>query len=299
MICIKIFITAIFATLSLGLWADSNVFLRAVNEPIVHDLSDSCRQQGARLGDGQTLGNIKDPCLDEVVNFAPLNNRDALDEAELKVLALGNVIYFEIKVDDIVHPKILSGEQTKLQKVDFLRVHPKNQEIFVLDTTQQMLSVHATKYSGNVAPLRYFVDPRLKTASSFAFSEGDSKLLVFSRDNHLVLEYPIDLSDQSRKPAAAEKETSYKIKNPTKNLEIQDMWTHEGVLYALDSKASNFLVLKKNQNNTYEITNTLLLPRFSQEAPLTRMKVELDKDKMNFVFFDEYSRELEITLPED
>lgn len=99
--------------------------------------------------------------------------------------------------------------------------------------------------------------------------------------------------------AAAEKETSYKIKNPTENLEIQDMWTHEGVLYALDSKASNFLVLKKNQNNTYEITKTLLLPRFSQEAPLTRMKVELDKDKMNFVFFDEYSRELEITLPEE
>lgn len=299
MMKLKALLFTTFTLMPLSIWAEGNVFLRTSSEAVKSDISKTCREQGVRLGDGKTLGYIQDPCLDEVVNSAPLSNRDTHDEAQIKAFALGNVIYYEVTKKDIVYPKMLAGDQTKLKKIDQLRLHPESQEIFVLDREQGMISAHASKYSGNVAPLKFFEDERLKDAQSFTFSSDLSRIYVYSLKEKTFLDYPVDLSDQSRSPASLEKKAQLKIENSQELKEFNDLWAHEDKIYALDAKSSKLVVLEKTKKGSFEVIQSIALARFSADAPFTRMKGDFEKNKKNLVFFDEYSRELEITLPED
>ena len=96
-----------------------------------------------------------------------------------------------------------------------------------------------------------------------------------------------------------EKKAQLKIEDSEEFQELNDLWAYEDKIYALDSKSSRLVVLEKTKKGSFKVIQSITLTRFSADAPFTRMKGDFEQNKKNLVFFDEYSRELEITLSED
>lgn len=102
-----------------------------------------------------------------------------------KILAIGNILYLDtFKEKDAQAPiksEILAGDQTDLRKIKKVWIHEKKNRILVLQATEPYgLLTYQLGNISNTAPLRHFISPILKGATSIKLLDDQDEIAIIS-----------------------------------------------------------------------------------------------------------------------